>query len=126
LSPQEGTRPADYQYRIQKVAKGNHFTKVTQRYWLPVRAQSFTIQASIEGPGVDYNIGAADQKDINKFAGFYGKKYRPHVRSSMQGFWNDLDRDRTAWTFYHHGIQNAENYHAGGAVPGYINLKTGI
>lgn len=120
-APQEAmtTNPI---YRVQEVAKGRHFTKLSQRYILPIKTQSFTIKAKMEGPGLNYDIGPADQNDINKFGGFYGKKYRPHAQSSMQGFWNDLKKDKMAWTFYHHGIQNKESYQAVGSVPGYINL----
>lgn len=121
-APQEAmtTKPI---YRVQEVPKGRHFTKLSQRYLLPIKAQSFTIRAKMEGPGLHYNIGPADQNDINKFGGFYGKKYRPHAQSSIQGFWNDLEKDKMAWTFYHHGIQNTEGYQAVGSVPGYINLE---
>ncbi|MEM6376806.1 MAG: hypothetical protein AAF705_01260 [Bacteroidota bacterium] len=121
-APQEAltTNPT---FRVQKVAKGNHFTQIMQRYWLPIKAQSFTIKAKMEGPGLNYNIGPADQNDINKFGGFYGKKYRPHAQSSIQGFWNDLEKGQMAWTFYHHGIQNVEDYRAVGSVPGYVNLN---
>ncbi len=110
-------------FRVQEVPKGRHFTKLAQRYLFPIKTQSFTIKASMEGPGLNYDIGPADQNDINKFGGFYGKKYRPHAQSSIQGFWNDLEKDKMAWTFYHHGIQNTEGYQAVGSVPGYINLK---
>lgn len=121
-APQEAltTNPV---FRVQKVSKGQHFTQIMQRYWLPIKTQSFTIKASMEGPGLNYNIGPADQNDINKFGGFYGKKYRPHAQSSMLGFWNDLERDQMAWTFYHHGVQNKEKYRAVGSVPGYVDLN---
>lgn len=121
-APQEAmtTNPT---FRVQEVPKGHHFTKIMQRYLLPIKTQSFTITAKMEGPGLNYNIGPSDQNDINKFGGFYGKKYRPHAQSSIQGFWNDLEKGKMAWTFYHHGIQNTEAYRAVGSVPGYINLK---
>lgn len=120
--PQKLNRtPIDY--RVQEVMPGHHFTKLMQRYWWPLKAQSFTIRASMDGPGLNYRIALEDQNDINKFAGFYGKKYRPHAQSSMLGFWNDLEKDQMAWTFYHHGIQNADDYRAVGSVPGYINLE---
>jgi len=114
------SEPLDY--REQEVLKGHHFTKLMQRYWWPVKAESFTIRASMGGPGLNYSIGPEDQNDINKFGGFYGKKYRPHAQSSMLGFWNDLEKDKMAWTFYHHGIQNTKGYRAVGSVPGYVNL----
>lgn len=110
-------------YRVQEVSQGHHFTKLMQRYWRPRKAESFTIRARMEGPGLDYSIGPEDQNDINKFGGFYGKKYRPHVQSSLLGFWNDLEKNKMAWTFYHHGIQNRDNYRAVGSVPGYVNVE---
>lgn len=109
-------------YRVQEVMPGHHFTKLMQRYWWPIKAQSFTIRASMAGPGLNYRIAPEDQNDINKFAGFYGKKYRPHAQSSMLGFWNDLEKDQIAWTFYHHGIQNTDAYQTVGSVPGYVRL----
>ena len=111
-------------YKAQVVPKGKHSTKWTQRYWRSHKVEDFTLEGKMAG-AVRYKLPASDQKDINKYAGVYQKR-RPHVRTTIAGFWYDPVLDSVGWTFYHHGINNPDKYRAVGSVPGYVNLSNVI
>lgn len=118
-------------YNRQRIRAGNHFTRLRDRYFLPVRNKNFVLKGFMYGPGLRYDYGNSDNLDWNKYAGIQLDKYNPHGRTIMVVFRYNSNLDAMEWGLYYHNIKSGlGEYREVGSVPGLIDenntMYTGV